>query len=99
MTSENTMRFDEGLKPNSTNQIRDPRIVSMADTDMNFQKDSTLLNSNIESCGGLPQMEDADSIEPLPKNAGLFNQGVATGSQASINDEIRSAAFGGDNDS
>ena len=48
-TSENEMGFDEGLLPNTTNQIRDQRIVSMADADMNFQKNSTLIPSIIES--------------------------------------------------
>ena len=54
-SSENLrLDFGQGLKPNSTNQVRDPRVVSMADTDMHFQKDSSLIPSVVESCGGLP---------------------------------------------
>ena len=60
---------------------------------MNLEKDSN--PSIIESCGGLPETEDADLIVPLPKSAGLFNQG----SQATVNDDTRSAAFGGFNQS
>ena len=91
---EDIMGFNSGLMRNSSNQIRDPRVVSMADADMHFQKDSTNMASINESEGGLPQTEDAENMETLAKPQGLFNYG---GSQATVNDDRISAAFGGDN--